>query len=90
MQVTGCPYQSEAFPTPGTGTLSIAELASDQTAQKTRTGGRPVLLKGSQFVARFVVEVKAQTATEPPGEDPTPEYPGTGAFVTRNSQFRGT
>jgi hypothetical protein len=75
---------------PGTGTLQIESLAGDQTAQKTRSGNKLVLLVGSSFNAKFVVRVAAKQPTAAgPVPDPTPQYSGTGKFATRNKKARG-
>jgi Contractile injection system spike tip protein len=90
--VPGCVYMTPAFPIPGTGTLKIAALAGDQKASKTSTGGKAVLLKGSQFTARFEVQSPAQqpTAAGPTVPDAMPQYSGSGMFVTTNFKFQGT
>jgi Contractile injection system spike tip protein len=90
--VPGCTYITPAFAIPGTGTLKIAALAPDQTAKKTGTGGKAVLLAGTTFTAKFEVQVPAKqpVPTGAPIPDPTPQYVGTGRFVTKNRTFRGT
>ncbi|HEX7843020.1 MAG TPA: hypothetical protein VF469_36355 [Kofleriaceae bacterium] len=90
VSVPGCTYTTQAFPIAGTGTLQIAALAGDQTAQKTQSGNTPVLLVGSSFTAKFQVETPAQLATpKGPQTDPTPQYVGTGKFLTTNTKFTG-
>ena len=90
VSVENCPYTTPSYPIPGMGTLQIASLAGDQTAQKTLSGDTPVLLVGSSFTARFVVTTPAQLVT-PAGTqtDATPEYSGTGTFITTNTKFTG-
>ncbi|HZF48940.1 MAG TPA: hypothetical protein VE093_09840 [Polyangiaceae bacterium] len=93
LSVAGCMYMTPQFSIPGTGTLKIASLAGDQKAQKTKTGGKAVLLKGRQFTAKFEVQSPAQQPPPGPGPpipDPTPQYSGNGMFVTTNMQFKGT
>ncbi len=90
VSVPGCPYTAPPYVVPGIGTLEIAAVAGDQKAKKTRTGGQPVLLKGSQFTASFGVDSPAQQPGPPPVPDPTPSYSGQGMFVTTNSKLRGT
>lgn len=46
VSVPGCVYMTPQYSIPGTGTLKIAALAANQKAQKTKTGGKAVLLKG--------------------------------------------
>lgn len=90
--VSGCAYTTPSHPTPGTGTLEIASLAGDQQATKTSTGGTKVMLVGSSFTAKFTVQQPAQqpTPSGPPVPDATPQYSGTGKFVTTNTKLRGT
>jgi hypothetical protein len=94
--VPGCVYTTPSYPIPGTGTLEIASLAGDQTAQKTRSGAKPVLLVGSSFTARFMVQTPAmvQRPVPPPTlyvlePDATPQYSGTGMFITTNTKLTG-
>jgi hypothetical protein len=78
---------------PGTGTLKIAALAPNQKALKTRTGGKAALLKGGTFTARFEVQVPAKQPPPGPGPpipDATPQYSGSGMFVTTNQRFQGS
>jgi Contractile injection system spike tip protein len=91
--VPGCMYQTPQYSIPGTGTLSIASLAGDQVAQKTKSGGKAVLLKGSDFNAKFQVMVPAMQpppGTSPPIPDATPQYSGNGSFITTNVRVKGT
>lgn len=92
VSVPGCMYMTPVYSIPGTGTLKIASLAGDQKATKTKTGGTEVLLKGSNFTAKFEVQSPAQQPAPPsaPIPDATPEYSGSGMFVTTNTKFRGT
>lgn len=92
VSVAGCTYVTPQYSIPGTGTLTIASLAGDQRASKTRTGDTAVLLVGGSFTAKLTVESPAQQP--PPGggspiPDATPEYTGAGSFVTTNTRFRG-
>src|SRR5947208_1288818 len=56
VEVPGCMYTTPQYSIPGTETLKIAALAGNQKAQKTETGGKPVLLKGGTFTAKFEVQ----------------------------------
>ena len=90
VSVPGCTYTAGAFSTPGTGTLKIASLSSDQIAQRTQIGGKAVLLKGAVFNAKFEVQSPAQQPSSPPVSDPTPLYAGgTGSFTTMNQTWQG-
>src|SRR5689334_21719240 len=55
VSVPGCMYMTPQYSIPGVGTLEIAALAGDQKASKTQTGGKKVLLVGSNFDAKFKV-----------------------------------
>lgn len=89
--VPGCAYTTESYPIPGVGMLQIASLAADQTAQKTRSADKAVLLVGSSFTARFVVQAPAMKPKPPapPDVDATSQYSGTGKFKTKNTKFTG-
>ena len=91
VSVPGCAYMMGQYSIPGTGTLTIAALGGGQTAIKTATGGKKLILKGSTFTARFTVNAPAQQP--PPGAgspipDPTPEYSGTGTFVAMDATVK--
>lgn len=89
VQVPGCPYISGAFVTPGSGTLKISALGSDQMARKIASGEKPVLLKGSSFQAVFEVQSPAINPLGVP--DPMPQYlGGSGQFITTNTQYRAS
>ena len=90
VEVPGCVYITAQHSIPGTGTLKIAALASDQKAKKTKTGGKAVLLKGSQFTAKFEVQSPAQQPPPGPGSpipDATPQYSGQGSFMPAQIKF---
>jgi hypothetical protein len=93
VSVAGCMYTTPQYCIPGTGTLKIDALASDQKATKTNTGGKAVLLKGTKFTAKFEVQSPAQQPPPGPGSpipDPTSQYSGQGMFITTNTLFKGT
>jgi hypothetical protein len=90
--VPGCTYMTPQHTIPGIGTLKIAALAGDQKAGKTHSGGKAVLLKGSQFNAKFEVQSPAQQPPPGPGSpvpDATPQYSGKGMFMPANVKFSG-
>ncbi len=90
VSVPGCTYLTPSHPVPGTGTLSISALAGDQKASKTKSGGALALLVGSTFTAKLTVQSPAKQPTSAgPVPDTTPEYSGSGMFVTTNTKFRG-
>ena len=90
--VPGCAYMTAIHTIPGVGTLSIQSLGGNQKAKKTKSGGKPVLLKGSTFRAKFQVNAPAQQPAPPapPIPDSTPQYSGTGSFVTTNMKVKAT
>jgi hypothetical protein len=85
-------YIAGAYSVPGQGTVTIETLGADQTAPNIK-GTDPVIIKGTQFTAKFKVSPGggAKTTSSPPVQDTTPEYLGTGQFVpvTARSAFAG-
>ncbi|MCA8991594.1 MAG: hypothetical protein KDA88_06425 [Planctomycetaceae bacterium] len=93
VSVPGCMYMTPQYSIPGTGTLKIAGLAGDQKTTKTKTGNKPILLKGQMFTAKFEVQSPAQQPPPGPGTpipDATPQYSGQGMFVTTNMKLRSS
>lgn len=94
VSVPGCIYITPIYSIPGTGTLKINALGGDQKAKETKSGGKPVLLKGSNFTAKFEVQSPAKKPPSAPGEPPTPDaspqYTGSGTFISTNTQWKGT
>jgi hypothetical protein len=93
VEVPGCMYIAGPYSIPGSGTLKIDALAGNQLASKTNTGGKKVILKGSQFTAKFEVQSPAQQPPPGPGSpipDSTTSYSGQGMFVTTNVKVNGT
>jgi hypothetical protein len=91
VSVPGCSYTAGPFTIPGTGTLKIASLGASHTARQTNTGGRPLLLKGSNFVAKFEVQSAAKQPPKGPGgpiPDSAAKYSGAGQFVTANTVLK--
>lgn len=92
VEVQGCTYTAGPYVTPGVGTLKIDTLAPNQKAQKTKTGTKLVLLKGSNFTAKFEVQTPAQqpTPTGPVPDSVTLYSGGNGYFTTTNTKFQGS
>lgn len=92
LQVPGCAYMTPQYCIPGVGTLKIDSLAGDQKASKSKDSGKAVLLKGSNFKAKFEVQTPAQQPAPPgpPVPDATPMYSGQGSFVTTNAKASAT
>lgn len=90
VKVENCVYFTPIYSIPGKGTLKIKALAGDQLAQKSNTGGKPMMLKGGQFDAVFEVQSPAQQPPPGPGApapDATPQYSGKGSFMSTNTKF---
>jgi hypothetical protein len=89
--VPGCSYTTPQYTIPGVGMLLIESLATNQKAQKTKSKGKPVLLKGGEFKAKFTVLIPAQQpSTFNPIPDNTPQYSGNGTFISMNIKVKGT
>ncbi|MDQ7027558.1 MAG: hypothetical protein Q9P44_18595 [Anaerolineae bacterium] len=83
--VPGVMYINASYVIPGTGTLTIQKLGSDQLSQKTKIGGKKVIVKGTMFDAKFQVMVPAQMPTPGgPVPDSVPQFSGKGQFVPSN------
>lgn len=92
VSVSDCVYIAGQYCIPGTGTLSIDSLASDQVAEITNSGGTPALLVGGQFTAKFEVANPAKQPPSGPGSpipDSTSSYSGQGMFVSTNTKRKG-
>jgi Contractile injection system spike tip protein len=91
LSVPGCMYMAGPFAIPGTGTLKIASLAPDQKTMKTKHKGKALMLKGSQFIAKFEVQSPAQQpAPTGPIPDAMPTYSGQGIFITTNIKIKAS
>jgi len=94
VEVPGVTYFTPIYSIPGTGTLVIDKLSSDQVATKTNDGGTPVILKGSSFTAKLKVQAPAMQPPPGPGSpipDSATEYAGgQGNFITTNIISKGT
>ena len=89
VSVPGCMYVAPPYVIPGTGTLQIDQLAGDQRTQTTAGGGKKLILKGSQFTAKFSVVAPAQQPQATgPIPDGTASYTGNGQFLTTNLTVR--
>ena len=90
VEVPGCAYMAGAFSVPGAGTLKIDALGGDQVAEKTNSDGKPLILKGSTFTAKFEVQSPAQMPPPASTPDSMTEYSGSGMFVTTNAKWCAT
>jgi hypothetical protein len=89
VKVAGCMYITPSHSVPGTGTLEIQALGGDQKAQKTRSKGKPVLLVGKKFTAKFSVQSPAKMPPPANTPDGMAQYAGNGKFLTANRKFKG-
>ncbi len=87
--VSTATYLTPAFPTPGSGVVTIAALASDQQASRTRSALSATILVGSQFRAQFRVTAPA-TGPGPSSDAPGRVYTGSGSFTTANGRTKAT
>jgi hypothetical protein len=87
--VAGCSYVTTTHTIPGVGTLKIDRLAPDQTS-RTKYEGWRVLLRGTQFIARFEVQTPALSPSigSSPLPDPMRRYLGSGSFLNSNWSLR--
>lgn len=86
---SGCMYVAPPYVIPGTGTLKIDKLNSDQLTEKTKIEGKKAILQGSMFDAVFEVQSPAQQPGTPPTPDSTSKYSGgKGSFVPSNSKVQ--
>jgi contractile injection system spike tip protein len=91
VQAQGAMYTTATHVTPGTGTLKIDKLNSDQLTTKSTFEGKKVILKGSMFDAVFEVQTPAQTTSSPPVTDPLAKHSGgKGSFVPTNATVLAT
>lgn len=90
VEITNCSYITPPFTIPGSGTLKIKQLASDQLTHKTKSGNKSVILKGKLFTALF--EIKSPAKQPPPVNtpDPVPVYIGQGKFISGNHKIKAT
>ena len=92
VEVPGCTYVAPPYVIPGVGTLKIDSLAGDQKASHSNVAGKLMLLKGSNFTAKFEVQSPAQLPAPPgpPVPDGSPSYIGQGQFIPANQTVIGT
>ncbi|MDO7854085.1 hypothetical protein [Hymenobacter convexus] len=90
LSVPGCMYTAGPFSIPGVGTIQISALGPGQLSQKTKLGGKALVLKGTNLVAKLMVQTPAQQPAPPgpPVPDPAPQYAGSGSFITTNATLK--
>jgi hypothetical protein len=83
MLLAPLPYTSPPFVTPGTGTVSVTLTPMNKTLLT--DNGKPILIKGTPFIAEFTVMAPAMQPTPVgPVPDPVAKKPGMAEFVTTN------
>lgn len=81
------PYTAPPFTNPGTGNLTL-QLQPANLTQQTKNG-KPILIKGQQFAAAFIVATPATQSTPAgPVADPVAAKPGTAEFITTNETVK--
>ncbi len=90
LSVPGCLYTAGPFSIPGVGTIQISALSPNQLSKKTKLGGKALVLKGANLVAKLLVQTPAQQPAPPgpPVPDPVPQYAGVGSFITTNVKLK--
>lgn len=88
--IPGCAYVAGPYSVPGVGMLKILALAPNQQAVRTKSAGKPVLLRGQMFDASFQVMTPATLPFPVSAPDSVPIYVGKGMFITSNMRSRGT
>ena len=86
--VAGVVYMTPVYSIPGTGTLRITSLGSDQLSENGSSDGRKLIVKGGTFQAELSMTSPAMQPQPPPSSpipDSTPTYSGTGSFITTNT-----
>ena len=85
--VAGVVYTTPVYSIPGTGTLRITALGSDQLSENASSGGSKLIVKGGTFQAELSMTSPAMQPqpSAPPIPDSTPTYSGTGSFITTNT-----
>ncbi|QTA89075.1 hypothetical protein [Desulfonema magnum] len=90
VMVPGCPYVAGPYSISGVGMLKIMALAPNQQAIRTKSAGKPVILKGQMFDAVFQVMTPAQMPPPVSTTDPVPMHMGKGMFSNGNKRVKGT
>jgi hypothetical protein len=83
-------YTSPPYVTPGTGKFTITLTPAHKT-MKTKSSGKPMLLKGAVITASFDVVSPAMLPTPAgPQPDPMMKKPCTAQFITKNVTVKAT
>lgn len=89
VEIPNCSYISGPF-VGGKGTLKIKQLVPNQLTQKTKSGGKRIILKGKLFIAQFDVSSPAKQPPPANTPDPVPFYIGLGKFKPSNQKIKAT
>ncbi len=85
VESAGCMYIAPPYVIPGSGTLKIDSLASDQLTENTTVEGKKVILKGVMFDAIFTVDSPATDPSSGSPDSATEHSGGQGMFTTANT-----
>lgn len=88
VKIEGCAYVKVPFLN-GVGTLTIQELTSDQVAKNCTSTKKPMILKGSNFKAKFTVEIPAVNPSNgQPEHKKNDAFEGKGYFLSTNTKIK--
>lgn len=79
--VPNCSYVGSGF-AGGIGTVTIGSLNLDQISTIDKVLGKPIILKGSSFIAIFTVTAPGFNSNGNP--DPLSSYIGSGSFIVND------
>jgi uncharacterized Zn-binding protein involved in type VI secretion len=82
-----CGYTAGGFSVPGMGVAKVMMLGGDQTTKTTKVENKAAIIKGSNFMAVFMVMAPAMMPTPTgPVPDPMPMHMGgMGKFINSNT-----
>ena len=87
IMLSGVSYTTSTHTIPGVGALMIQALDPGQKSQKTKSGGKPVLIARGKFTVKFMVMAPAQQPSAPsPIPDTMIQYIGQGEFESANKK----
>ena len=87
--VSGINYSQGGF-AGGNGMLQVNKFLPQQHGVTVKVGGKPVLLQGNQFIAKFTPQAKAMQPAGPSMiPDPLPQYVGPAPVFGKNTLVTG-
>lgn len=89
VMVSGINYSQGGF-VGGNGLLQVNNFLPQQHGVTVKVGGKPVLLQGNQFIAKFTPQIKAMQPAGPSMiPDPIPLYIGPAPVLGKNTLVTG-